>query len=249
MRLWHALAQPAHLIKHALAIICPSDSAKEDVIRFFGKNEKDVHVIPHGVASVFSDKIEPQDFGIRSRHKLPKRFALFVGTLEPRKNIQTALLAMREYRAISHDDLHFVMVGRWGWNTRTLRHELTRNDTKLWIHQLQNVSQQELPAIYRAAACLLWPSFYEGFGLPVLEAMASGTPIITSHTSSLPQVTDGAAIHVDPYNHRDIAVALKELLSSPSLEDRLRREGLLRASRFSWETTARATPYFFQKTL
>jgi len=265
MRLWHALSRPDELVRNAAAIIVPSTSTKEDVVRFFGKDADKVHVVPHGIDPMFSPTFTAQDHGVRSRHKLPKRFVLFVGTLEPRKNVVALIDAVDAYRRETGDDLRLVLAGGWGWKSGAIREAtrpkglrpkgfFVRNPLSLkpfslkppsWINVLGYVPSADRPTLYRAATVFAWPSAYEGFGLPVLEAMASGTPVITSHTSSLPELTAGAAILANPFRTEEIAVALREVMSSETLRDRLRRAGLERARAFSWEKTARETREVF----
>ncbi|MFH1405090.1 MAG: glycosyltransferase [Patescibacteria group bacterium] len=238
MRLWHKLVRPDELIAKASAIITPSESTKHDVVRMFKKNPNSIRVIPHGVSESFKHKMQPEDHGVRSKYKLPQNYALFIGTLEPRKNIQTILIAMEEYRKISENNIQLVIAGAVGWKSTKLYKKLRE---KNWVHLLNYVNDKDRPAIYRSAQLLIWPSFYEGFGLPVLEAMACGTPVITSHTSSMPEITDSAAIHVDPYNHHDVVMALEQLINSPSLADKLCSEGIERAAQFTWQKAAQDT--------
>lgn len=242
MRLWHALSQPDRLIRDAAAIIVPSTATKEDVMRFFNKPGEKIHVVPHGIDPMFSPTFTAQDHGVRSRHKLPKKFVLFMGTLEPRKNVVALIDAVGAYRKETGDDLRLVLAGGRGWKSGAIR----KATDKPFIHVLGYVPSADRPALYRAATVFAWPSVYEGFGLPVLEAMASGVPVITSHTSSLPELTDGAAILVNPFRTEEIAVALRELVSSEALRERLRRKGLERARAFSWEKAARCTMNVFR---
>lgn len=246
MRLWHAMSRPGELIGNAAAIIVPSQSTKEDVVRFFQKPADQIHVIPHGTDPTFRPDFQAQDHGVRSRHKLPKRFALFVGTLEPRKNIVALVDAVDAYRRETGDDLQLVLAGGWGWKSGEIRKCIA---SEPWVRHLGYVPREDLPALYRAAAVFAWPSVYEGFGLPVLEAMASGTPVITSHTSSLPELTRDAAILVNPYRADEITLALRELLSSPALQERLRRAGVEQAKNFSWAKAARKTQDVFKNIL
>ncbi len=148
---------------------------------------------------------------------------------------------------MTRDDLHLVLVGKWGWKSHNIRRRLWKRDTHGWVHNLEYVDPRDLPAIYRSASVFLWPSFYEGFGLPILEAMASGLPVITSNISSMPEVTGSSAIHVDPFNIQDIADALKGLILSKPLQDQLSRSGLERAKEFSWKKAAEQTLEIFQK--
>ncbi len=252
MRLWHALSRPGRLVRDAAAIVVPSTATKEDVVRFFGTDADKVHVVPHGIDPAFSPTFTARDHGVRSRHKLPKRFVLFVGTLEPRKNIVALIDAVAAYRRETGDDLHLVLAGGWGWKSGAIRNRLRTFDPSnlrtSWTHVLGYVPSSDRPALYRAATAFAWPSVYEGFGLPVLEAMASGTPVITSHTSSLPELTAGAAILVNPFRTEEITMALRELMSSEALRDRLRQKGLDRAREFSWEKAAQRTREVFRST-
>ena len=186
MRFWHHATRPNDLINSAEHIITPSTSTKQDVMSVFQKPEEKISVVQHGIDPMFSTKMEARDHGVRSRLKLPKNFALFVGTLEPRKNILGLIEGIKQYRNRYNDDLSLVLVGKWGWKSTQLRHRLWKKDVSSWVHHLGYVPNEDRPALYRSASVLTWPSIYEGFGLPVLEAMASGTPVITSNTSSLP---------------------------------------------------------------
>ncbi|MEK7620440.1 MAG: glycosyltransferase family 1 protein [Patescibacteria group bacterium] len=246
MQLWHKATRPQELFAQSRSIIAPSPSTKRDLEHLFGAGEKTT-VIPHGVSPTFSDKMLASDHGVRSRLKLPKRFALFVGTIEPRKNLLALIEGIKDYRDRTHDDLHLVIVGGWGWRSHAVRRRLWKRDTTGWVHQMGYVDAHDLPALYRSASVTTFPSIYEGFGLPILESMQSGTPVITSHTSSMPEVGDDAAIYIDPYNSRDISEALRGLLGSSSLQKQLRDRGIVRAKQFTWEKTARETLEVFKR--
>ncbi len=239
-RLWHRFTRARELAQNARAIIVPSASAAHDVQNIFEVDEKYIHVIPHGFEPKFSAKPEAQDHGLKSRYRLPKKFALFVGTLEPRKNLQAVIEAITTYRQKTKDDLHLVLVGKATNYSQRLLKKLTP-EQKLFIHKLGYIKNQDRPAFYRLAKVTLFPSLYEGFGLPIIESMASGTPVITSNTSSMPEVGGQAAICVNPYNSNDIAAALQELLSSEELRKQKIATGLEQTKNFSWPKTAVAT--------
>jgi glycosyltransferase involved in cell wall biosynthesis len=247
MRVWHRLLNPRELIKCAHTIITPSNITRADVHRVFQKPLEAIGIIPHGITPNFHPKMEARDHGIRSKFKLPKRFAFFVGTIEPRKNILSIIEGVKRHRETTHDNLHLVLVGKWGWKSHSIRRRLWKRDTHGWVHNLEYIDPHDLPAIYRSAAIFLWPSFYEGFGLPLLEAMASGVPIITSNISSMPEVTGTTAIHVDPFNIQDIADALKGVVQSKPLQEQLKKGGVERAAEFSWKKAAEQTLGQFQK--
>ncbi len=248
MRLWHKAARPHELITHANQLIVPSQSTSIDLQTFFGVSDKKIHTIAHGIDPIFSPRMHARDHGVRSRHKLPRRFALFVGTLEPRKNVLGLIEGIKRYRDVSRDDLHLVLVGKWGWKSTQLRHRLWKRDVSAWVHRIGYIPAQDRPALYRSASVFVWPSIYEGFGLPVLEAMASGIPTITSRHSSLPELTSDASLLIDPYNSADISDALSQILHSTPLQQHLKERGLKRASDFSWEKTALATLCVFDGT-
>lgn len=238
MKIWHKAVKPNELISKSTKIICPSDATKNDVERIFKKSPSNIKVIPHGISPNFSNQMRAQDHGVRSRLKLPKRFVLFVGTLEPRKNILSIIEGTKLYREKFHDDVHLVLAGSWGWKSRPIKKQLFKKEIKSWVHHTGYIKKEERPALYRSAEALVWPSLYEGFGLPVLESMASGTPVITSHTSSMPEITENAAILIDPYNTKDIRDALKGILGSGMLKDQLIKQGLKQSLKFTWKKSA-----------
>ena len=249
MRLWHRLTRPERLITHARAIITPSHATREDLLRLFPFAPERVHVIAHGVADMFHPTFETRDHGVRSRYKLPKRFVVFLGTIEPRKNLLTTLAAIASYRAQSRDNMHLVVVGGNGWNTRPIRKRFAEPDVRVWTHLIGAVPAEDRPAILRSAQALVWPSLYEGFGLPILEAMACGTPVITSLVASLPEVGGDAALYIDPTNPHDVTMALHSLVQSPTLRALLREKGFAQAKNFSWNTSAKKTIEVFEKAL
>jgi glycosyltransferase involved in cell wall biosynthesis len=243
MRLWHAATRPDALIKNAAVIVTPSLATKRDVVRLFGKPAERVVAIPHGVSPAFSPDRKPDDHGWRSKLHLPKRFVLFVGTIEPRKQVNVLIEGVAEYRRQTGDDIALVLAGGWGWDAEAAKALVRRNP---WVRSLGYVPNEARPALYRSAVGLVWPSAYEGFGMPIVEAMASGTPVITSFISSMPEVAGNAAILVDPHDPMDIGLALGQLLSSEELRKRLREAGLVRASHFSWKKTAEETLRAFE---
>lgn len=247
MQLWHKATRPQQLIDQAAAIIAPSDSTSEDLQAHMGVEENRVHTINHGFDKRFTPTMRAQDHGVRGRLKLPKQFALHVGTIEPRKNLITLVEAVKAYREKTRNDLHLVLAGSWGWRSHSLRRRLWKNDTNGWVHVIDYVPSGDLPALYRSASVTVCPSIYEGFGLPALESMACGTPVIATHTSSLPEVVADAGILIDPYNSADISSALEHLLGSNMLRTRLSEKGLERAKLFSWRRSAQETLNIFEK--
>lgn len=249
MRTWHKILNPHILIRHARTIIAPSHTTSQDVARVFNKSPEEISTISHGISSAFHPKMEAHDHGVRSKYKLPKRYALFVGTIEPRKNVLSIIEGVKRYREMTQDDLHLVLVGKWGWKSHNIRRRLWKRDVCDWVHNLEYIDPRDLPAIYRSATVFVWPSFYEGFGLPILEAMACGLPVITSNIASMPEVTGVAAVHIDPFNIQDIADALKGVVQSKPLQEQLKKAGLEKAKEYTWKKAAEETLAIFEKSL
>lgn len=247
MRFWHRLVKPKQLVTRANEIICPSHSTQQDVNQLYKKAESQITVIPHGCNSKFNPNPSESDQQIAKQYHLPPRFALFLGTLEPRKNLHCLIQGLREYRSHTGDNLPLVIVGHQGWKSKDFQKLITEPEYQSWVHYLNYLPDSDRPGLMRLAEVFLWPSIYEGFGLPVLEAMACGLPVITSHTSSIPEIAGPAAIYIDPYNSRDLARALEELFSSSNLLTKLSRAGLIRSKNYSWEQTAKQTLSVFQK--
>lgn len=182
-----------------------------------------------------------------ARLGLPLEYFLFVGTLEPRKNIQGILHAYRQLRdLLGKRTPALVLVGNYGWlfeETLALTHQLTLTDAVHWIHNLPNA---DLPALYSGAVALLMPSFYEGFGLPALEAMQCGTATIVSDCSSLPEVVGDVGWRVDPHSVESIAEAMYHAFTNEALRQQAQQEGLLRAQQFNWSTVAKTALRTYQ---
>lgn len=177
-----------------------------------------------------------QALGLQAGH-----YALFVGTVEPRKNVERlvqayGLLPMDLRRACP-----LVIAGGQGWNSESVHARMARAQDEGWLRYMAFVDQRWLPALYAGARLMAYPSLYEGFGLPIIEAMASGTPVLTSTTSCMPEVADGAARLVDPHDVEAIAHALLECLDDEVWQAGARAQGLQRAARLSWDRCAEET--------
>ncbi len=178
-----------------------------------------------------------------ARYGLPPRYVLAVGTLEPRKNLTTLLAAFARLRRNGEvdADLRLVLAGARGWLEEPIFATVRSLGLEDAVRFTGFVDDDDLPAVYSGAALFVFPSLHEGFGLPLLEAMACGVPVVTSNVSSMPEVAGDAATLVDPRDGEGLAAAIGRLLRDEALRDRLREAGIARARQFSWEATARRT--------
>ncbi|MFH0912386.1 MAG: glycosyltransferase family 1 protein [Patescibacteria group bacterium] len=212
-------------------LIAISEYTKQDAVRLFGVSPEKITVTY--LAASFS--LDQQDYPL----PYPK-IILCVGTLEPRKNLERVVAAFNLIKP-SLPDAHLVWVGRWGWQSEGIRQAVASSPFCSDIHILDNISASEKKSIYRQADVLVFPSLYEGFGLPPLEAMELGVPVVASRVSAIPEVVDEAGILIDPLSPTAIAEAIKNVLTDSQLAERLRQKGLERAKLFTWDSTAQKT--------
>ncbi len=183
---------------------------------------------------------ETEKHVVRARYRLPDAYFLAVATIEPRKNLPTLLDAyVRLRQACGSACPELVIVGRKGWNCDDILQYMTSLEES--VHFLGHIPDQDLIAVYQMALCLVFPSLYEGFGLPIIEAMTAGCPVIAANSSSLPEVAGDAALLVDALDAGEIARAMQQVWQDEALRQRLIADGRIQAARFSWEETARLT--------
>ncbi len=229
-------------VRRADHIIAVSQSTKQDLMNLLGVPEKKITVIYEAADEVFRPLPREESAAeVRRRYNLPADYILFVGTIEPRKNLNTLILAYHALRTEHHLDPPLVFAGEHGWLADEVYSLVEELDLRDRCFFLGRVSTAELVYLYNAARVLAHPALYEGFGLPPLEAMACGTPVIVSNVSSLPEVVGNAALLVDPTDVEAWTVALHRLLTDDALWNELREKGFERARQFSWEQTARET--------
>jgi len=228
----------AHAAAH---IIADSQATQRDLVeRGYAASDK-ITVIYPGYDQAFAP-VRAKDHlaRIRKRYELPNVYALYVGTLQPRKNLQTLLGALAELSQ-QQRSVHLAIAGKKGWLYESLFARVRQLGLEEQVYFLGYVPQQDLPALISGARVFVLPSLYEGFGLPVLEAMACGTPVICSDVSSLPEVAGDAAILVSPHGTDQLAQALRRVLDDDGLRDELALRGLRRAKQFSWQRSAQQT--------
>ncbi|RME35317.1 MAG: glycosyltransferase family 1 protein [Thermoflexia bacterium] len=247
---WFLTLMMPRFLRAADAVIAVSECTKRDAVRAYGIPEEKITVIYEGVSPRFRPASPEAIQAVRAKYRLPERFILYVGTIEPRKNL-TALL--EAYAALqSRNTQHaarLVIVGKKGWLYGGFFRRLRELGLEERVHFTGYVPDGDLPAIYSAADLFVFPSLYEGFGLPVLEAMACGVPVVCSNTSSLPEVAGDAALLADPTDIRALVAAMERALTDEALRASLRARGLERARQFTWEEAAKRTVEVYHQVL
>ncbi|HEX9014495.1 MAG TPA: glycosyltransferase family 1 protein [Chloroflexota bacterium] len=230
-------------------IIAISESTRQDVIRFLHVPPEKVEVIYCGVDAQY----RPIDQGalreFSEERGLPERFILYLGTLEPRKNVERLIEAYAKLKLAGRIPHKLVLGGAKGWLYQRIFTRVAELGLSEDVVFTSYIPYQELPLWYNRADAFIYPSLYEGFGLPPLEAMACGTPVVTSSISSLPEVVGTAALTVDPLDVDALASAIADVVSDQTLRDRLRTEGPRQAARFSWAEAATQTLDCYRRVL
>ncbi len=225
-------------------VIADSKATKKDLVKLLGFEEGKIRVVYLGINKTQKSKIKTQDMIkiLKRKFKISDKYLLYIGTLEPRKNlvrlIEAFYSALKQY---NNPKINLVISGKKGWMYTEIFNKVKQLGLEQKAIFTDYISEDEKTVLLQNAKCFVYPSLYEGFGLPVLEAMAAGCPVITSNISSLPEVAGQAALLVDPTNVAEIGKAIKLILSNNSFANKLREKGLMQARNFSWEKTAKNT--------
>ncbi|HOV91096.1 MAG TPA: glycosyltransferase family 1 protein [Syntrophorhabdaceae bacterium] len=228
-------------------IITVSEFSKSEIVKYTGVDSNKINVIYNGIDTKKFSTIQNQEFleNVRQKYRLSNQFLLFVGNVKPHKNLHGLIKAfglLKKHKKL--EEFNLVIVGKKeGFITGDKEIERLINELSLepFIKFTGFVMDNDLPAIYNLASALIFPSFYEGFGFPPIEAMACGCPVIASNTASLPEVCGDAVLYVDPNKTEDIAQKIELLLTNKSLIDRLKEMGFQRVRQFTWEKCAAET--------
>ncbi len=241
-----------HLIK-AVAnksdrIISDSESNKDDLMKWLNVPEKKIAVVPLAVSDRFAPPANREQVktDVMKRYGIRENFMLFVGNLEPRKNLIRLMRAFEKARGKLGSGYQLVICGKRGWLYKEILETFEQVNESGSVILTDYVSEVELLELYQSADMFVFPTLYEGFGLPVLEAMACGAPVITSDVSSLPEIAGAAALTVNPNDTDQIANAIIRLAGSTELRGELREKGIKRAALYSWAKTARATQEVYE---
>jgi glycosyltransferase involved in cell wall biosynthesis len=233
-------------------VLTVSEASKRDILEYFRIPPEKIDVIYNGIDERFSQEPAVEDVDrVRERYRLDGPFVLYAGNIKPHKNLGRLIAAFDILRrgGPEFEEVKLVIIGDEISKYAALRHAVHRHKLHKHVRFFGFVPARTLAILYRLAAVFVFPSLYEGFGLPPLEAMASGTPVITSNVSSLPEVVGDAAILIDPLQPDAIADALRRVLSDTALRDDLRRRGLERARHFSWEQSVRRVRQIYGEVL
>jgi len=228
-------------------IITISESAKNDIIKNLGVNEDKIEIVHPGIdLENYSQKYKKEELErIRKKYNLPSEYILYLGTIEPRKNIERIIKAFIKYKEKVDDDLKFVIVGKKGWKYENIMKLIESMGTDIIITGY--IDEEDKIPIYKLAQFFAFPSLYEGFGMPVLEAMAAGVPVVTSNVSSLPEVAGDAAILVDPLSEDEIFEAYKKIRSDSNYREEMIQKGYEQAKKYQWKYSAKKLEEIYDK--
>lgn len=243
-RLWHWFVNPKTLARNAQKIIAVSRSTKEDLERIYKIPEEKIEVIYNGISEKLGviDRNNPRLLEVKEKYDLPFNFILFLGTFEPRKNIIGAVRAYEILRRRGGKDMErfkLVIAGARGWKSRKIKKDIGRSEFREDILLLNFIEEDDKTYLYNLASLFVYPSFFEGFGIPPLEAMKCGINVVASNNSSMPEVVGGGGILVDADRPDEIAIAMRELILDKKAKEEISRERMRQVQKFSWGRSAR----------
>lgn len=254
-KLWHKLLRPKQQCERADVILAVSENTKRDIVDKYGIKSEKIKIIYPGLSSVFNETPEQRTLHqsklgagqaiskeqVIIKYNLPEKFILFLGSIEPRKNLVGLIEAFEIYASTINNQestINLVIAGAPGWKNKAVYERVVASKFKDKIKFIGYIKSEEKPALYSAASLFVYPSFYEGFGFPVLEAMNTGTPVITSNRSSLPEIAGSAAYLINPDKPTEIAEGIKIILNNPTLCKSFVDGGQTQAKKFTWENAA-----------
>lgn len=237
---WRSTWYMKHMIRsscqRADRIIAISENTRQDLIRIINVPRDKIEVIPLAASVNYQRAISATELvRVREKYQLPNQYILFAGGISPRKNLIRLIKAFRNLNLPERDPVHLVLTGGKGWRNKEIL-EIMKTTPR--VHHLGYVPDQNMPVLYRLATVFAYPSLYEGFGMPILEAQTSGIPVLSSRSSCLPEVGADSVYYIDMYDCADITKGLHELIVNQTLRDRLTRLGYRNIQRYNWRATA-----------
>ncbi|MFA6271987.1 MAG: glycosyltransferase family 1 protein [Patescibacteria group bacterium] len=244
-RFWHQVINVRRMVSQFDKIIAVSDHTRNDIIELLKVPSDKVQRIYPGIDHEFYKNVGTEDKNnIIKKYDLPEKFILSLAALEPRKNIEMVVEAFAEFSKES--DCRLVLAGASQGSELLIDQLISKNGISDKVRTLGYIPNEDKPALYQLAECFVYPSFYEGFGFPPLEAMSSGTPVIASYSSSLSEICGNSALLIDPHNIEELTEAFKQILNDSHFSDKLAQRGRIQAEKFTWEQSARETLNLFQ---
>ena len=245
---WYLNATMPLYCRRSGAIITVSESSKRDIVKHYGIDPARIVVIYEAASPEFMPGPAAAIDQVRLRYGLPDQFLIHVGTIEPRKNLTRLIEALQHLRSEGLT-VPLLVVGGKGWLYEGFYRQIDVLEMRDSVHFSGYVPSGDLPLLYSAARAAVLPSVYEGFGLPVLEAMACGTPVVSSNLSSLPELGGEAARYFDPYNVEEMAEVMAAVWTNPEMREEMRKKGLAQAAKFSWTRAAQETQKVYETVL
>ncbi len=236
-------------VHRARRVIVPTEAVKRDVVNILKTPEDKIRVVPPGIDEIFSIVKEEEKQQIREKYDLPKKFILFVGNIEPKKNLEMLIKVFFALKMDKQLDHKLVLVGKKGWKFKGVFDLVRHLDFEEHVIFTDYVPLEELPAIYNLADCFAFPSLAEGFGIPPLEAMACGTPVVTSEDPALLETTGDSALHAPADNKKNFRESLERVIFDRSVRRHLREAGLKHAAEFTWKRYAEQTVQVYREVL
>ncbi len=235
--------------KHAVKIIVPSQFTKGELVKIYKAKPEKITVIPlsYNAKAYYpiTDQIKIEQ--TLSRYQIKKPYLLYVGRLEEKKNISFLIDIFKNLSLVGKNNLSLVLVGGRGYGYQKVQKKIGKYNLRNKIIQLDWIDENDLPCLYSGAEVFVFPSLYEGFGIPLLEAMACGIPIVASRTASIPEIAGDAILLADPNNMQDFVQQIKNILNDKSLKEKLRQKGLERAKNFNWRKCSQETLNLFNE--
>lgn len=235
-----------HAIRNAEAIICGTKFVSNEIINWYSIDDSRLHVTPYGVDETKSIS-DSEVSSFKKKYDLPRPFVLCVGDLQPRKNVARLIEAFNIFLDSSNDDYELVLTGKQAWNFKDIFRVVKNVDLEKKVRFMGYLPQEDMPALYQSAFMFVYPSLYEGFGFPPLEAMSHDVPVAASNTGAVAEVVGAAGLSFDPLNTKDIAKSLESISKDERLRKNLVSAGRKRIKDFSWITTAKETMNLYRR--